>query len=135
MPKEDLRLWHGGKPGLSPGDLLLPPCETGVLTRVDLLTAAGIITPDWMDADRNRRDRVYLTRDRELARAYAYSWEWDQLGRGALYIARPVGPSWPDPDLLDHSIECERAEVVAVYDPAVQMSARRYQRIMLSQAK
>lgn len=132
---EDLRWWHGGAPGLRAGDLLLPPCETGVITRVQILEEAGIISPDYMESDRNRLDRVYLTHNKELAKAYAYSWGWETLGRGALYVARPIGPYQADPDLLEHSIECERAEIITVYDPAVQMSHARYTRIMLSQAK
>lgn len=131
---EDLRWWHGGVPGLRPGDLLLPPAETGASTRVDLMTAARVIPPGWMNGDRNRRDRVYLTSKRELARAFAWG-QGQRTGdrRGALYIARPIGQYSPDPDMVEHSIECERAEVITVYDPHVHMTESRFLNLMLAE--
>ncbi|MFC6081004.1 hypothetical protein [Sphaerisporangium aureirubrum] len=124
------QLWHGGYPGLKPGDLLLPPDQTGILTTAQILTDRGVDPHALgMEPDRMRRDRVYLTTGRELARAYAACWtiESDAGVRegppGALYLARPIGESWPDPDMPPGvGIECERAEVVAVVKPAVRLT-------------
>ncbi|RCG27233.1 hypothetical protein DQ384_26305 [Sphaerisporangium album] len=132
----DIRLWHGGFPGLKPSDLLLPPDQTGSLTSARLLKGMGFDPhANGVEADRMRSDRVYLTTDRGLARAYAACWITQtggeyRLGRGALYVARPVGESWPDPDMPDGCIECDRAEIVTVYDAAVRMTEREITRKM-----
>lgn len=130
-----VRLFHGGAPGLRPGQMLLPPDVTGDQGgREDaaLLERMGVDLN--MEADRARSDRVYLTWNRELGRAYAAGWTWQphRPGYGALYVAEPVGPTWPDPDLVEHSIECEKAVIVSVYDPVVTMSYSRWSKIMLS---
>ncbi|MEV7805077.1 hypothetical protein AB0O28_19210 [Microbispora sp. NPDC088329] len=133
----DSRLWHGGVPGLQPGDLLLPPGQTGITTSSQILAALGFDPHEnGVEPDRMRTDRVYLTRDREFARAYAATWTAKarhgfRIGCGALYVARPIGESWPDPD-LPGCVECERAEVVAVYDAAVTMPWPKAERRLLS---
>ncbi|NJP27068.1 hypothetical protein FLW53_23290 [Microbispora sp. SCL1-1] len=139
MGRPDERLWHGGAPGLQPGDLLLPPAQTGIATSSDILIALTGFDPhdNGVETDRMRTDRVYLTRDRELARAYAACWTAKaehglQVGRGALYVARPIGEVWPDPDLPDVSVECERAEVIAVYDAAVTLPWQKAERRLLA---
>lgn len=69
---KDQRLWHGGAPGLQPGDLLLPPSVTGVVTTAQWMAARGFDPhTHGVEADRMRLDRVYLTHDKDLARAYA----------------------------------------------------------------
>lgn len=137
MTHLDTRLWHGGVPGLNPGDLLLPPNQTGIITTTQIAQTLGFDPHEHgVEADRMRPDRVYLTPHRELARAYAACWTSKtdsglRTGYGSLYVARPVGEFWPDPDLPDGvGIECEQAEIVAVYDPAVRMPFHQIERRM-----
>lgn len=138
----DQRWWHGGVGGLRPGDLLLPPAVTAVTTTGQWMSGMGFDPHEnGVERDRMRRDRVYLTHDREMARAYAASWTinvqsglTDGQGTryGALYVARPAGEWWTDPDLPDDSIECERAEVVEVYNAAVVLPWSAVERRMLA---
>lgn len=132
----DNRLYHGGFPGLKPGDSLLPPAKTGIGGTLKYLERAGIDPHEHgMEIDRNRDDRVYLTTDRELAKAYANSWTLMPFkgngSHGALYVARPVGLLENDPDLPGISFQCAAAEIISVYDPAVSMPYGKWQRLML----
>jgi hypothetical protein len=101
--------------------MLLPPCESGHTEPYAELEdiIASLLK---MEPDRKRPDRVYLTSRRELGRAYAYLWGHKHGGLGALYVAAPVGPADPDPDLPEHSVQCAAARVLRVYDPAVTIS-------------
>ena len=110
----DVRYWHGGVPGLRPGDELLPPTITG-----NKIALTARYVPSTVDADHARHDRVYLTTNRAAARAFAACYP-----NGALYIAEPIGATEPDPDAPTVSIRCERARVVSVYDPCVLWSER-----------
>lgn len=72
-----------------------------------------------------RRDRVYATTDREVARAWASAWRNPATGRqgyGSLYrVEMPEGVE-PDDDFLSlpgFSFQAPHAVVVAVYDAAV----------------
>lgn len=119
-----MRLYHGGVSGLKPGQLLLPPCETGHvparLTTGKLFDGESV--EDYLGPDINRGDRVYLTPDREFARAYAAMiGVMSGSGYGSLYVAEPVGPAEPDPDIPQASVQCARAVIRSVYDPVVTM--------------
>ena len=113
------RFWHGGAPGRKPGDKLLPPSITGLtFTRRDMSIAQGLTEIA------QRADLVYLTTDRELARAYAGLWTLDDqvLGGGALYRVEPDEPPEPDEDLLSLaglSWQVRSATIGAVYDAYV----------------
>ena len=135
VSQADTRLYHGGAPGRKPGDLLLPPAETGYRTveqrwREEL----GADVRPWMEPDRNRADRVYLTARRDLAEAYAMCHELTRGGGGpgVLYLAEPVGELEDDPDLPGLSFQCASARVLRIYDPCVTMPFARFERIMLS---
>lgn len=120
MPATALRYWHGGVPGLRPGDLITPPLGEDRGHLVDgcpRCEARRRGTPQ--PEDRSRPDRIYVTTDREYARIYAAGWP-----RGALYRVEPIGvleettgvddpvPSWA----------CPAARVLTVYDPVVTMT-------------
>jgi hypothetical protein len=113
-----LRLWHGGAPGRRVGDWLLPPTVTGIPSTVRQMSVeAG------MPEISQREDRVYLTADRELARAWAGIWTPDGAnhGGGSLYRVETDALE-PDDDLLSLpgvSFQAERARVLAVYDAHV----------------
>lgn len=114
-----MRLWHGGKPGLRVGDLLVPGerhyvdgcavCEAK--RRGENYRVAGAV----VDPINRHEDRVYVTSDREYARFYA-----SKYPRGDLYTVEPVG------ELVDVGSEdpfptwaVESARVVSVYDTYV----------------
>lgn len=112
-PRPPARYFHGGVPGLVPGDLLLPPDTTGAerTLTADVLGMGG----------RARRDRVYVTTGREVARVYAALFL-----DGALYEVEPVGELVADPDcaVAGVSWEVPAARVVRVVDPVVLARAR-----------
>lgn len=108
------RYWHGGFPGLKPGDLIVPATESGTTHN---LTGYG--SQPGYGAGHVRADRVHLTTERSSAKAFAAAYP-----NGALYQAEPVGEIEPDPDAPDEAIRCERARVIAVYDPCVRWAER-----------
>ncbi|MET9819621.1 hypothetical protein [Streptomyces sp. NPDC006355] len=111
-----MRYFHGGVPGLVRGDLLLPPVVTGVerTLTADVLAMGG----------QARRDRVYVTTGREVARVYAAL-----RPDGALYEVEPVGELEADPDcqVAGVSYECPAARVVRVVDPVVLLRSRPFE--------
>lgn len=126
----DLRLWHGGVPGLRPGDTLTGGNERRLHDGCPYCQAratGGFLTgPDGsaIDAPSAHPDRVYVTTDREYARFYASLW-----GRGDLYRVEPASPGDIEPSPEDHFLSwtMPAARVVAVYARAVTltMSQRR----------
>lgn len=106
-------LYHGGVPGLRPGDLILPPDRTGTdraLSRYALAAGAPHGT---------RTDRVYLTPDSQHARVFAAFYP-----DGALYRVAPVGELTPDPDAPDSAVMAVEAEVLEVVRPRVVFAHR-----------
>ena len=104
--------FHGGVPGLKPGDLILPPDQTGAEHRLSAVSAE-LGAP----AHATRTDVVYLATDRNVARAYAAFYP-----DGTLYRVQPIGREpEPDPDceMPGLSWQCSAAEVVGVVDPVV----------------
>lgn len=110
------RLWHGGKPGLTVGDMVLPSSVTGVEP-----ATLGVAERLGGDAETVRRDRVYVTSDRQVATAYAA-----MFPNGALYEVEPVGTVEPDPDCLVEGLSwrAPAARVVRVVDPVVWLSSK-----------
>jgi hypothetical protein len=120
------RYWHGGAPGLHPGDLLEPRPRDDTAHLVDgcpwcEARRKGQPVPE----DDNDPTLVYVTTDREYARLYA-----DGYPRGALYRVEPLG------ELVDRSAHdpapswgCKAARVLAVYDPVVVLSAQQWRRM------
>lgn len=99
----EARTFHGGPPGLRPGDAILPPSETGVRC-----------SSDYGAAGTHRRDRVYLTDSLAAATMFA---ALHPSGRGQVYEVRPDGPLEPDPDCRAEglSFQCPRATVVRMF--------------------
>ena len=122
---DSLRLWHGGVPGLRPGDLL-----TGGQTRRTheecpwcAARTAGTETLDFASV---RPDRVYVTAAREYARYYA-----SLYGRGDLYRVEPLNPADLEPSAEDHfpTWTAPAVRVSAVYDRAVLLTWSQRRRI------
>lgn len=113
------RYWHGGAPGLRPGDIITPrdPNDTRHLVdgcEVCEARRQGAPLPD----DDNNPNHVYVTTDRDYARFYAFGYP-----RGALYRVEPIG------ELVDRSENdpvpswgCDAARILSVYDPVVNMT-------------
>ena len=74
-----------------------------------------------------RPDRVYLTADRELARAFAYRAVNRQAGTGWVYNVVPIGPVEVDPDYAAYAanhvgVTCSQARIVGIEDSPVSMT-------------
>jgi hypothetical protein len=97
--------FHGGKPGLTAGDLVLPPTETGY----DTLRKYG-------ERGTEACARVFVTREPGLAASYAASYP-----QGDVYQVEPERPLLDDPDTIlpDAVKACRRARVVRVTRRAV----------------
>lgn len=108
--------FHGGIPGLKPGDLILPPDKTGT-TRTLSRYVTETDGPDFA----RRTDVVYLATERQIARAYAAFYP-----DGALYIAIATSPVDSDPDCQMPGISwhCPYAIVAQIVDPAVLFRTR-----------
>ena len=76
-PEVPRSLYHGGPAGFEVGALILPVSETGRKPYGDF----------------QRRDRVYLTSDPDIAEQYAC-----RHRRGAVYLVEAVGEFEPDPE-------------------------------------
>lgn len=114
-------LWHGGAPGRAVGDYILPPTTTGVaFTRIESTMNAGV-----MDPIAQRRDRVYLTTELDLARVFASDWTQDgsESGYGWIYeVDVDESDLEPDEDLLSLpgvSFQCGSALVTRVWQREV----------------
>lgn len=93
-------LFHGGVPGLSPGDLILPPAVTGQELHTSSLREA---TRDYSTR------RVYVTTGLDYAQLFAH------LRDGAVYEVQPIGAVRPDEDSrVAPSWSCRRARVLRV---------------------
>lgn len=110
-----MRYFHGGTPSLRPGDLILPPATTGTgRTLTDYAQQLGA-------GQAVRRDRVYLTTSRDVAKVYAAFYP-----DGTLYQVIPDGELEPDPDCMVPGVswQCPVARVLRVVDVAVLLRAR-----------
>jgi len=108
--------FHGGVSGLKVGDRILPPDATGT-SRTLSRYAAELGGP----AHARRTDLVYLTTERQVAKAYAAFYP-----DGALYQVLPSSPVDRDPDCLIDGLSwhCPEAIVVSVIDPVVLFRTR-----------
>lgn len=117
-----IRYFHGGIPGLKPGDLITPHppnvvdgcdiCAAKAAGRQPVVEGLGVVDPLT-----ERTDRVYVTTDREYARFYA-----SKYPRGDLYVVEPVGEL--EPSTEDHfpSWTVSAVRVRTVYDRYVRLT-------------
>lgn len=98
------QFYHGGVAGLLPGAYLLSPMVTRDPTSVSEL---GI--PE------ARADRVYVTTDVELARAFAAIVQ-DASGTSAVYRVRPEGDVATDKDYPATGFQSRKALILEVID-------------------
>lgn len=117
------RLFHGGAPGLRPGDLIEP--QQGTAHLLDgCPTCEARKAGQQLDTDDNDPTLVYVTTDRDYARIYAAGYP-----RGGLYAVEPVG------ELVDRSAHdpapswgCPSARVLSVLDPLVTFNEKNIRR-------
>ncbi|MBT2492336.1 hypothetical protein J7E96_28270 [Streptomyces sp. ISL-96] len=121
-PQPDVRYFHGGVPGLNPGDIIAPHPPN----RVDgcpicAAKAAGEqpVVPGLGNVDplTERPDRVYITTDREYGRFYASKY-W----LGDLYVVEPMGEVEESAEDFFPTWCAEAAVVVSVVSRAVRLS-------------
>lgn len=119
-----VRYFHGGAPGLRPGDIIEP--ATGTAHLVDgCPTCEARRRGEPLDTDDNDPTLVYVTTDRDYARIYAAGYP-----RGALYVVEPIG------ELVDRSEHdpvpswgCPSARVASVYDPLVNLTDKQIRQL------
>ena len=120
-----MKYYHGGAPGLRPGNIIEP--ATGTAHLVDgCPTCEARRNGHPLPEDDNDLTLVYITTERDYAAIYAAGYP-----RGALYRVEPVGP------LVDRSTHdpapswgCQRARVLAVVDPLVTLTPKRLRSLM-----
>ena len=122
------RYWHGGVPGLRPGDLIEPRKhgDTGHLVE-GCPTCDARRKGEQVDGDDNDPTLVYVTTDRDYARVYAFGYPL-----GALYRVEPIG------ELVDRSENdpvpswgCSAARVLSVYDAMVVLDRKQVRKMAL----
>lgn len=121
------RYWHGGAPGLKPGDLITPqPAGEGGHLVDGCPTCEARKAGQQLAEDNNNPDWVYITTSRDYARLYAAGYP-----RGGLYQVEPIGELHDRTEYdLEPSWGVESARVLSVYDAVVIMTtkqARRWQ--------
>ena len=118
--------WHGGVPGLRPGDLIEPGHERAAHDGCPWCEARAARTagPGGLDGPSGQPDRVYLTSHRLYAKHYASLW-----GRGDLYRVEPVGDVESSVEDSIETVTCRAARVVAVTDRAVLLTMRERRRL------
>jgi len=105
--RRPLKLYHGGVPGLLPGEKLQPP------------SLSGVPSCSRFDSQHCQPDRVYLTTDSEEAAVYAALAPWH--GHGDVYEVEPDGVLEPEAISEDGtgSYAAPAATVVAVVRRAI----------------
>ncbi|MGC0371258.1 hypothetical protein [Microbacterium sp. SLBN-111] len=114
-----VRLFHGGFPGLRPGEFILPPAQTGATSMKSDSERAGFhrIT--------TAADLVYVTTERSLGAAAAAYWAKREPGKGRGWLYRvelDEDDLIPDDDLPRGpfvSFQLPRARIGAVLDRGV----------------
>ena len=119
------RLFHGGVPGLRPGDLIEPGHERRAHDGCPWCEArARGEAHVGLDGPSEHRDRVYATTNRLYAKYYASLW-----GRGDLYRVDPVGTAERSTEDTIESWHAPAFRVVAVLDRAVLLTVSERRRL------
>ena len=119
--------FHGGVPGLHPGDLITPqPADHGTHLLDGCPVCAARAAGDPLPGDPNDATQIYVTGDRDYAKIFANGYP-----RGALYRVQTLGETTPtldDPEGTSWS--CSGARVISVLDPLVRLTPADLRRIM-----
>ena len=114
-----LFLYHGGVPGLSPGDLIEPGHPRGPYRR--RFEAFGPLRE--IDPPARSADLVYLTPSRIYAAGFAHAWP-----HGDLYRVEPLGVIDVSGEDGVETYTAPAARVIAAVDRAVTLTAREERR-------
>lgn len=97
------QFFHGGFPGLSVGQYVLPPNVSKAPSTASF--GAGAVCD---------RDKVYITTEFDAAFVFACS---HPSGRGKIYEVEPVGTIEDDIDArsMGYSFQCDKARVTRVH--------------------
>lgn len=112
-----MRYFHGGAPGLAPGDLITPQEAPG-WHRDDC---------EWCrsGADDSRHpETVYVTTEREYGRYYA-----SRYGKGWLYVVDPVGEAVRSDEDGPETYRCPSARVRSLYERCVVLTRNQRRRV------
>ena len=112
-----MRLWHGGIPGLKPGELIQPGSNRPVVPGCAHCEANARGEATSISPLTKHQDRIYITTNRLYAKHYA-----SLYGRGDLYRVEPVGELVRSDEDSIETYTVAAARVVSVYDRAVQLS-------------
>lgn len=117
--------WHGGPPGLRPGDVIKPqPLGEGAHLVDGCPTCEARKRGEQLPTDDLDSSFVYVTSDRKYASLYAAGYP-----DGGLYRVQPLGELVPSLDPAP-SWSCDAARVVSVYDPLVRMTPAQAERLL-----
>lgn len=119
--------FHGGAPGLRPGDLVEPRSHGDDRHFIDgCPVCEARRRGDPVPGDDLDPTMVYVTTDRAYARLYAGGYP-----RGGLYRVDPIGERFPSPDPTSTgSFGVAAARVVAVLDSLVILRRTDIRRVM-----
>lgn len=110
--------FHGGIPGLQPGDLIQPG-NPNFIDGCKVCDAHKAGQNHAFDPLTVHQDRVYITTDKEYARFYA-----SKYPKGDLYSVEPVGEVLASEEDRFLSWTAPEARVVGVYDRYVQLTTK-----------
>ena len=123
------RLYHGGIPGLTPGDRIEPAPNTRHREGCPICAARAegqtlVIDGQAVDGPTGRHDAVYVTSDRLYAKFYA------SMAAGDLYSVEPVGEVGLSPeDPMIESFTCAAATVDTVVERSVVLTEAELRRL------
>jgi hypothetical protein len=120
------RLFHGGVPGLRPGDLIEPGHARKVHEGCTWCAARADLPPE-ADGLPLHEDRVYLTPERSYARYYA-----SLYGRGDLYQVEAIGHLQRSTEDTVETWTAPAARVLVAVDRAVLLTMGERRRLYRS---
>ena len=113
--------WHGGAPGLRPGDVIEPRADGDTRHLVDdCPTCEARRVGAQLADDPNDARQVYVTTERDYAKVFAAGYP-----RGWLYRVEPVGDMQRTDDDPVPSWAVGSCRVVSVYERCVTLTAAR----------
>ena len=126
MTGQPARLFHGGVPGLRPGDLIEPGHERKPHEGCAWCAARAELAPT-LDGLPLHEDRVYLTPERSYARYYA-----SLYGRGDLYQVEAIGHLQMSTEDTVETWTAPAARVLVAVDRAVLLTMGERRRLYRS---
>lgn len=125
----DLRLYHGGIPGLHAGDIITGGHERRLRDDCPICQArkaqADGGPPPIIDGLATHRDHVYMTPNRLYAKHYASLW-----GYGDLYRVEPITSLARSTEDSIETWHAAQARIIGVYERAVLLTMSERRRLL-----